>query len=431
MDEQMARDFLTKDCVWAKSPEELTALIKGCRAAVLRKPVPDLEAKTRALPQAVDTILGGVEADPRFPKTVKAWKWSFREVEIDKLVCMQRYVDLPYASQISGKLDLATPEGRVKFCLTDEFRVRDSDIVELPNEHHYAVTADGYDIRVMRSGATLDQRSGDRTVSFTIGWGHPFVQVSILKGRYVLKNGYHRAFVLRKMAVDYLPCILLEASSYDDLESTGPPTYFGERTIMGAHPPLFSSFFEPEIAPPAKLITLSKVIVLRPDVTILDEEGMKGYLSNQLAEAPAAHPGGLEYIDVRPVHEDWNVYRLSDGTTLKLRAVLTRVKRLDLSEKRGGADISNIMLVCNPPRGKKGPPSLARISPEELTAAIVDRNMKFRAVSEPMNEYVTEDGKKMLLKLKLYNLAKTSKYDPAGDPIYLFNAKPELVMVDQ
>jgi hypothetical protein len=430
MDEQSAREFLTQDCVTTKTSEEVTALIKGCRAAALRKEVPDLTAKTRNLPPEADGLLSEVKRDERLSRTVKDWKWSFQEVEIDKLICIQRYVDIPYVDGISGTLDLNTVEGRIRFCLTDDFRIRESEILEVPKEHLYAIKSAGYDMRVMGSRASLDPKTRDRTVSFTVGWGHPYVQVATLRGRYVLKNGYHRAFALRKKGIEYLPCILLEASSYDDLECTGPPTFFGEKPIMGAHPPVFSSFSDAEIAPRTKMRSLQKVTVLRPDVTVLDNEAMAGYLSNVREGSSKTQGPNLEYIEVRPKHEDWNVYRLSDGTTLKMRVVLTRVKRLEANAVRGGADVSPIILVCNPPRGKKGPPTLGRPSPQELTAAIVDRDVRFKVINEPMNEYVTEDGKRMILRLKLYNLARTSTYDPAGDPIYLFNAKPELIMGD-
>jgi hypothetical protein len=430
MDEQSARDFLTEDCVPTKPPEEVNALIKACRAAALRKEVPDLEAKTMEIPAEADGLLSEIKRDERLPTTVEMWKWSFREVQIDKLVCIQRYVDIPYADEVSGRLDLGTVEGRIKFCLTDEFRSVRSEIFAVPKDHLFAIKGEGNDMRVVRSGATLDAKTGDRTVSFTVGWGNPFVQVAKLRGRYILKNGYHRAFALRKRGLEYLPCILLEIDAYGDLECKGPPTYFSEKSIMGAHPPLFASFFDPEIAPPMKMNSFANVVVIRPDVTILDPEGMVGYLSNVRAEGLNPHPDNLEYIDVRPRHEDWNVYRLADGTTLKMRAMLTRVKRPQPNAPRGGADISNIMLVCNPAKGTKGPPEKMRPTPDELTAAIVDRDVRFKVISEPTSEYVTEEGKRILLRLKLFNLARTSKYDHSGDPLYLFNAKPELILVD-
>ncbi len=429
MDEQSAREFLTQDCVLAKTPEEVTALIKGCRAAALRREIPDLEAKTRSIPSVADGLLTEIEREERVATTVEKWKWSFREVEIDKLVCIQRYVDIPYADEVSGKLDLGTVEGRVRFCLTDEFRTARSEIFEVPKDHLFAIKAEGNDMRVVGSGESLDPKTGNRTVRFTVGWGNPFVQVARFRGRYILKNGYHRTFALRKKGLEYLPCILLEIDTYDDLECTGPPTYFSEKSILGAHPPVFSSFFDAEIAPPMKMNSFANVVVIRPDVTILDPEAMAGYLANVRSEVKP-RPDNLEYIDVRAKREDWSVYRLADGTTLKMRAVLTRVKRSQPMAPRGGADISNVVLVCNPAKGTKGPPEKLRPTPEELTAAIVDRDVRFKTVSEPTNEYVTDDGRRILLRLKLFNLARTSRYDHSGDPLYLFNAKPELTMVD-
>lgn len=431
MDEDSARDFLTNDSVTNKSPDQIATLIRACRAVVLAKPVADFEAKTSELPSESGGLLDEIKRDDRFPKTVEDWRWSFREVEIDKLICIQRYIDVAYADDLARKLDLSTAEGRVRFCLTDAFRTRESELFEVPREFLYAVKADGYDIRVMRSGASFDPKTGDRTVTMTVGWGHPYVQVAKLKGRYVLKNGYHRAFVLRRLGFDSLPCIMLETNTYNDLECTGPPTFFSERAIMGAHPPVFSGFFDEKISPPTKMRTLEKAIVIRPDTTVLETEAMVDYMSNDPIESKEPRSDNLEYINIRPIHEEWNVYRLPDGTILKLRAALTRVKRLEANATRGAADISNIMLVCNPPRGSKGPPGLKRPTPEELLASIVEKDVKFKVLGEPLNEYVTSEGKRMMLRLKLYNLAKTNRFDPNGDPLYLYNAKPDLIMVDK
>jgi len=65
-----------------------------------------------------------------------------------------------------------------------------------------------------------------------------------------------------------------------------------------------------------------------------------------------------------------------------------------------------------------------------ITAAIVDPDVGFKTVSEPLNEYISDYGRRFLLRLRLYSLAETSKYDARGDPVYLFNTKPEVTIVD-
>lgn len=173
-----------------------------------------------------------------------------------------------------------------------------------------------------------------------------------------------------------------------------------------------------------------KVVVIRPDFTVLEPEALERYLSNELYGPPNRASQELVYADVRARREDWNVYALNDGTRLKLRAVVTRVNRPRTPGAQGVPDISNIMLVCNPPRDKKGPPMPNPPKPGELTSSIVERNVGFRTVNEPVNEYVTDDGKRIVLRLRLYSLARTSKFDAKGDPIYLFDARPEITTVD-
>lgn len=429
MDEKSAREFLLNDCVVEKSPDELTALIQRSREAVLGRSVPDLEARTRALPPGHDRLISEIEHDRRLPDVVKGRRWSLSEVEIDKLVSMQRYIDTEYADTVADRLDLATVEGRIKFCLTDQFRVRESEIVQMPSAFTFAVKGSGADLRVVDMGSTHDPLSGDRTISFTVGWGRPFVQVMKLRGRYVLKNGYHRAFALRKRGFEYIPCVLLEGDDYADLECTGPPTFFSEDTVFGARPPVFSSFFDPEITSQVKMRSYGKAVVIRPDFTLLEPDSLAAYLRNEVAGAPEQSDDELEYLDVRARREEWNVYKLADGTILKLRVVVTRINRPRVIGAQVVPDISNVMLICNPPRNKKGPPMLSRPGPGELTDAIIDPDMRFTTIKEPVNEYLTTDGKRVLVRLRLYNLASTSKYDAKGDPIYLINAKP-VVTVD-
>jgi hypothetical protein len=72
----------------------------------------------------------------------------------------------------------------------------------------------------------------------------------------------------------------------------------------------------------------------------------------------------------------------------------------------------------------------AKTISDHITAAIVDPDVGFKTVSEPQNEYISDDGRRVLLRLRLYSLAETSKYSARGDPVYLFNAKPEVTIVD-
>ena len=69
---------------------------------------------------------------------------------------------------------------------------------------------------------------------------------------------------------------------------------------------------------------------------------------------------------------------------------------------------------------------MRRPSLEELRRSVVDPDVKFSTINEPLNEYVADDGERVLVRLKLFGLAKTGMFDPKGDPVYLFNARPDV-----
>jgi hypothetical protein len=68
-------------------------------------------------------------------------------------------------------------------------------------------------------------------------------------------------------------------------------------------------------------------------------------------------------LDFTEVKEDWNEYKLADGTTLKIRLVLKGVKRLKKFNPDGCPvyviNASNIMRVVNVPAELKASPKVS------------------------------------------------------------------------
>jgi hypothetical protein len=426
MDEPYARRFLTKKCALPEgAAADVDRLIRRCQAAARARGTRGLEAEIIDLPE--DAVLSQVRKDERIQAIVKGRAWSLAQVEIDSLVSIQKYVNSTYADAISRSLDLAKPDDRIAFCFTDGYAGRDSELFEARRPNVFAIKSEGTDLRVVASGATREPGTGATKVSFTVGWGHPFAVVARLGGRYVLNNGYHRAYALRKKGVKHLPCLLVDIDAYGDLECAGPPGLFGPDSILGEHPPTFSAFFDKEISPAVKMRPSSTAVVIRPTVTTLDSDAIDGYFSSQTRVAEQPSPVGMEYVDVRPKFEDWSVYLLDDGTTLRIRAVITRARRRQ-DGALGEAVVSEPLWVTNAPKGRKGQRSQAVYSAEELNAAIVQRDIGFGTVREPVNEYVTDEGERILLALRLVNISKTGRFDANGDAIYVFSTARDVTL---
>lgn len=121
--------------------------------------------------------------------------------------------------------------------------------------------------------------------------------------------------------------------------------------------------------------------------------------------------------------EDWSIYQLEDGTTLKFKVVLTRVIR-ELDDK--GNPIYTFLMknvfVVLPPPSLKGTLSKTKYSMEELEGSIVAEDIKFETKKEDWNTYKLKNGVIIELKPILTMISRTDKFDERGDPIYVMQS---------
>lgn len=118
-------------------------------------------------------------------------------------------------------------------------------------------------------------------------------------------------------------------------------------------------------------------------------------------------------------NENWSVFQLVDGTTLKVKFVLINVLVKRSGKGFEGSLQSQNVLGVYAPEDLRGKPS-EPYTKEELGKSIVKDDVDVRKViHQPWNEYELDDG--LLLKIKIvpFHIARTNKYDTEGMPIYL------------
>lgn len=133
-------------------------------------------------------------------------------------------------------------------------------------------------------------------------------------------------------------------------------------------------------------------------------------------------------LDFDVVKEPWNKYELADGAVVKIKLVVTKVRKEQPTIPAGSTatpanpvanynfDLQTIAVSMSE---EKGTPDTRVYSPQELGAAVIKGDVRYTTVSEEWNEYVTDDGARVRLKVTLTRVSKTSKFDKNGDPIYL------------
>ena len=120
MKEPEARTFLA-DCVF---PEDAGSRLEAlcARAGRTLNPVgPDGLIPDVVEDDGTSARLDEIARNPRIAEVVKDNCWSLRLVEIDRLACFQKRVNVDYAESVSSGVDLSSPQTLIDFCLTEKY----------------------------------------------------------------------------------------------------------------------------------------------------------------------------------------------------------------------------------------------------------------------------------------------------------------------
>lgn len=73
--------------------------------------------------------------------------------------------------------------------------------------------------------------------------GSPFLEVAAFRGRFFLRDGYHRAYRLLCDGITAVPAVVVRAKTLAELGSARPQ-FFPEHTLLSPHPPHLIDFLE-------------------------------------------------------------------------------------------------------------------------------------------------------------------------------------------
>ena len=134
----------------------------------------------------------------------------------------------------------------------------------------------------------------------------------------------------------------------------------------------------------------------------------------------------FEYCDFDTIKEDWNRYKIQDGTELKIKFVLIKVVRKKIPGTTDGYNYgfnNNVVVGVHSP--KKHEPSERIYSVTELKDSIIESDMEYTTIKEVWNKYVLKKDKTELkVKLAITDIKKTDKYNEYGDPHFFISTQP-------
>jgi hypothetical protein len=102
---------------------------------------------------------------------------------------------------------------------------------------------------------------------FSLYGGSPFFEVAELRGRWFLRDGYHRAYCLLQAGVHRIPAIVIHTRTVEELGATAP-WFFSEEQLFSDRPPRVIDFLDEDLVLRYERIALRKVIRIRVEESL-------------------------------------------------------------------------------------------------------------------------------------------------------------------
>jgi hypothetical protein len=81
---------------------------------------------------------------------------------------------------------------------------------------------------------------------FEVHGGSPFFEVGEYRGRWFLRDGYHRAYELLRAGIAQVPAVIVRARTLAELGPVGD-WFYAEEILFGERPPMVTDFLEDEM----------------------------------------------------------------------------------------------------------------------------------------------------------------------------------------
>jgi len=148
-------------------------------------------------------------------------------------------------------------------------------------------------------------------------------------------------------------------------------------------------------------------------------------------------PPNAKFVEFEIEKEEWDKYKLADGTLLRTRFVLTGIlmdKTMDeirnmLKElapnqalKIGFGFRAQRLFAVEPPPSLRGAPDSKKYSVEELRDAIVAEDLDFETLKSTWNSYRLKNGMSLKCRLSPTVISRTNKLDDGGIPVYFIDS---------
>jgi len=138
-------------------------------------------------------------------------------------------------------------------------------------------------------------------------------------------------------------------------------------------------------------------------------------------------PDVIDYVEFDIENEPWEKYRLSDGSILKTRTVVTQIVKTGQYDPFGKPTygvLANVIHSIQAPREFRGKqPTIPPPSPQQLGEAIVEEVTAQPTGEVQLNTYNCNDGTILRIQTIFTSIKRTNLFDTLGESLYIINTQ--------
>jgi hypothetical protein len=230
---------------------------------------PPIEAKSpvRELPPAYRALVSEFQRRPDIIQAFAPHQWSVAAIDLTvPILSFQSIVHTDDATQRVAGIDLQDPHALFNACLPEQEKVELPGGFD-PSQNAFTVSSLNPNLRIA-SFELVDapQPAGltKRIAGFTLSLGSSHIQVAEYRGRWMIRDGYHRLSGLIALGASMVPCIHIKAQTFEET-GAARPGFFGYEVLYSDRPPQLTDFLDDKLSLEVTTPAVRKVVRIRAE----------------------------------------------------------------------------------------------------------------------------------------------------------------------
>jgi hypothetical protein len=199
-----------------------------------------------------------------------AGRFSVATVDLTRLISFQKAITLENEPARFEKIAPGDWEALFELCLPQD-RVEEDLLGTFDKDGKgVTITSTNPNLRIGPvQSVDLPGATGVKLLGFAVIFGTPHMHVVEYKGRYFLKDGYHRSFALLSRGITQVPVVLERGRSFADVHA-GNSSFIAPEHLLGDHPPMVTDFLDPAVSATVWQRAFRKVIRIRAEDFVIN-----------------------------------------------------------------------------------------------------------------------------------------------------------------